>query len=147
MANPNFHIRVMWKTKSFMQEYWSLVNTLSKNPFVLSIEEILWTCQHLSQILLDLGLVQQEDLKVKRPNLTFLQKIAMLHRFLLDSEGQWSRIQKILATILPVTGKGWFYANVRKQDWSVLQTEIMDPTVGKSVIPVPKFRTIPDNYR
>ena len=146
-ASPNFHVRVMWKAKSFNHEYWTLVNHLSKNPFVLSVEEILWTCQHLGQILLDLGLVNQEDIKVKRPNLSFLQRIAMLHRFILDAEGNWSKIQKILTKVMPVTGKGWFYANVRRQDWSILQTELLDATVTEQVIPIPKYRLIPENYR
>ena len=137
----------MWKTKSFVHEYWNMVNCLSKNPFLTSVEEIMWSCQHLGQILLDLNLVQKEDLKVKRPNFSLLQKIAMLPEQILDTQGNWAKLQKLLSGICPVTGKGWLYANVRKQDWTVLQTEILDATAPKTTMAVPKFRLIPENYR
>ena len=124
-----------------------MLNLLSKNPFLTSVEELLWSCQHLGQILLDLKLVQAEDLKVKRPNFSLLQKIAMLQGNILESKGDWSKIQKLLSPIFPVTGKGWLYANIRKQDWSVLASERMDATAPKEVMPVPKYRQLPDNYR
>ena len=145
--SPDFHIRVMWKSKSFLSEYWNMVNTLSKNPFLTSVEELMWSCQHLGQILLDLKLVQAEDLKVKRPNFTFLQRIARLHGQLLESAGDWSKIQKIFSSVFPVTKKSWWYANVRKQDWSVLQTEKLDSTAPKELMAVPKYRLLPDNCR
>ena len=48
--NPDWVISIMWKSKSFMNEFWSLSNTLSKNPFVLSLEEIVWSLGHMSQV-------------------------------------------------------------------------------------------------
>ena len=48
--DPDFHTRMMWLSKSFMNTYWNLVNQLIINPFALSQEEILWSTQHLSQV-------------------------------------------------------------------------------------------------
>lgn len=48
---PDWAIRVMWKTKSFMAQYWWLTNNLSLNPFVLSQEEILWSFQLFRQVI------------------------------------------------------------------------------------------------
>ena len=49
--SPDFHIRTMWLAKSFMHTYWNLVNQIIVNPFALSQEEILWSTQHLSQVI------------------------------------------------------------------------------------------------
>ena len=48
--DPDFHIRMMWLSRSFMHVYWNLVNQLIINPFALSQEELLWSAQHLSQV-------------------------------------------------------------------------------------------------
>ena len=48
--NPDWAVMVMWKSKAFMNEFWSLSNTLSKNPFVLSLEQIIWSLGHMSQV-------------------------------------------------------------------------------------------------
>lgn len=42
---PDWALRVMWKSRSFMTEYWRLVNILMVNPFTISLEEILWSLQ------------------------------------------------------------------------------------------------------
>ena len=123
-----------------------MVNSLIKNPFNTTLEELLWSAQHLGQILLDLKIVQSEDLKVKR-EFDFLQKVARLHDQLLASLGNWSKIQKVIGEIMPVTTKGWWYSNVRKQDWTVLKSEIMNTLVDNDSMPVPKFRLLPENYR
>ena len=137
----------MWKSKSFMSEYWTLVNKLSINPFVMSQEEILWACHHLTQILLDLNLVQSEDLKLKRTKMNFLQNLATLPTQIIDSEGDWSKLQKVLKGLFPCTGKIWIYSNIRKQDWSVLQTEKLRATFPIEEVAVPKFKQLPENYR
>ena len=66
---------------------------------------------------------------------------------MLETEGKWSKIQKLLKAFFPVTGKGWLYGNVRKQDWTILQTETLSGPFPISNIPVPKFRCLPENYR
>ena len=48
--SPDWAIRVMWKSKSFMAEYWKISNQLVINPFVLSVEEIIWSCHHMTQV-------------------------------------------------------------------------------------------------
>ena len=48
--SPDWAIRTIWKSKSFMHEYWQLVNGLSKNPFILTQEDIIWSCHHLAQV-------------------------------------------------------------------------------------------------
>ena len=48
--SPDWAIRVMWRTKSFMAEYWNLSNKLITNPFVLSVEEIIWSLHHMTQV-------------------------------------------------------------------------------------------------
>ena len=47
---PDWAIRVMWKSKSFMAEYWKIVNKLGLNPFTLSQEELLWSFQLMKQV-------------------------------------------------------------------------------------------------
>ena len=47
---PDWALRVMWKSKSFMACYWNLVNQLVTNPFQLTLEQILWSTQHLAQV-------------------------------------------------------------------------------------------------
>ena len=46
---PDWAIKVMWRSKSFMAEYWNLSNKLITNPFVLSVEEIVWSTHHMTQ--------------------------------------------------------------------------------------------------
>ena len=48
--SPDWAIHVMWRSKSFMSEYWNLCNKLVTNPFVLSLEEILWSVHHMTQV-------------------------------------------------------------------------------------------------
>ena len=48
--SPDWAIKIMWKSKLFMNEYWNLSNKLLKNPFTLSLEEIMWSCQSLTQV-------------------------------------------------------------------------------------------------
>lgn len=48
--SPDWGIRVMWKSKSFMAEYWKISNKLITNPFVLSLEEIIWSLHHMAQV-------------------------------------------------------------------------------------------------
>ena len=48
--SPDWALRVMWKSKSFMAEYWKISNQLIINPFVLTLEEIIWSCHHLTQV-------------------------------------------------------------------------------------------------
>ena len=169
--SPDWVNFLMWKSKAFMSEYWSLSNKLSKNPFVLTVEEIAWSTGHLSQVskfvsertkkillyriynnfkiqlLLDMKLVQAEDLKLKSSNANYLQNMAKLPIKIIETEGKWARIQKLLKNFFPVTGKGWLYGNVRRQDWSVLQSEVLDGPVPLQNVAVPVFRSLPENYR
>lgn len=48
--SPDWAIRVMWKSKSFMAEYWNISNKMITNPFVLSLEEIIWSLHHMTQV-------------------------------------------------------------------------------------------------
>ena len=48
--SPDWAIKVMWRSKSFMAEYWNLSNKLVTNPFTLSVEEIMWSLHHLTQV-------------------------------------------------------------------------------------------------
>ena len=48
---PNWAVMIMWKSKAFMSEFWSLSNKLSMNPFVLTLEQIVWSLGHLSQVI------------------------------------------------------------------------------------------------
>ena len=162
---PDWPTRIMWKTKTFMTEYWQLVNRLSVNPFVLSIEEILWSLQIFKQVryffsnyvhntvfqvLLDLKLVSLEDLKINKTSRTFLQNMADMPKLLLETTGDWSKVQKLLKQFFPVTGKAWIFTNVRKQDWVVLQTEKLPALISDvdlDSLAVPKFRNLPEFYR
>ena len=130
-----------------MAEYWSLINKISLNPFMISQEELLWSLQHLCQQLLDINLVKQEDLKLKNASKNFFQKFLSVPNKILDCKGDWEQIQKNLACILPVTSKCWWYTNIKKQDWVVLQSEKLTALHASEFIAVPKFRIIPDNYR
>ena len=92
-------------------------------------------------------LIQLEDLKLKTKSLSFLQNFAKLPMQLVKTEGQWSKIQKLLKGFFPVTGKNWLFSNIRKQDWVVLQTEVLTGPVSIPNVAVPKFRNLPENYR
>ena len=48
--SPTWIINIMWKSKMFMHEYWSLVNRLIANPFVFTVEEIVWSLHTMSQV-------------------------------------------------------------------------------------------------
>ena len=48
--SPTWAILIMWKAKLFMNEYWNLTAKLMVNPFVLSLEEIIWSLHLLSQV-------------------------------------------------------------------------------------------------
>ena len=48
--SPTWIINVMWKSKLFMNTYWTLVNKLITNPFVLSVEEIVWSLHTMAQV-------------------------------------------------------------------------------------------------
>ena len=94
-----------------------------------------------------MSLVQKEDLKQARSSMSYLQRLATLPQQILDTNGDWSKIQPLLKTLFPVTGKCWIYTNIRKQDWSVLQTEKLNAVVKIDTVAVPKYRQLPDNYR
>ena len=79
--------------------------------------------------------------------MTFLQNFATLPERLLDTEGKWPKVQKLLKGFFPVTGKGWIYSNVRRQDWTILQSEQLSGPVKMENVAVPKFRNLPDKYR
>ena len=95
----------------------------------------------------DLKLVHPDDLKIKKANMTFLQNFATLPERLLETEGKWSKVQKLLKGFFPVTGKGWIFSNVRKQDWTILQSEQLNGIVKIDNVAVPKFRNLPERYR
>ena len=65
----------------------------------------------------------------------------------METEGKWSKIQKLLKGFFPVTGKGWIFSNIRKQDWTVLQTEQLSGLVNIDNVAAPKFRNLPERYR
>ena len=92
-------------------------------------------------------LVQQDDLKLKTKSSTFLQNFAKLPMLMVKTEGKWAKIQKLLKGFFPVTGKNWFFANVRKQDWTILQSEILEGPVSSKNVAVPRFRNLSENYR
>ena len=94
-----------------------------------------------------MGLVNTEDLKIKTKAHTFLQNFAKLPLLMINTEGKWPKIQKLLKGYFPVYGKNWLFTNVRKQDWTILQTEFLDGSVPKPNVAVPRFRHLPDNYR
>ena len=48
--SPTWVNTIMWKSKMFMHEYWSLTNKLIVNPFTLSVEEIVWSLHAMSQV-------------------------------------------------------------------------------------------------
>ena len=76
--------------------------------------------------------------------------MACLPSTLLETEGDWSKIQKMLKNLFPVTGKVWIFGNIRKQDWTVLQTEKLPALISDvdlDTLAVPKFRNLPENYR
>ena len=147
--SPEFHSRMMFKSKSFMAEYWRIVNIIITNPFVLTQEELLWSFQLLCQQLLDMNLVKQEDLKLKlkKSSMTFLQKFALVPTKILECEGDWEKLHKVLVTILPVSAKSWMFTNIRKQDWGVLQTEKLPAIIANETVAVPKFKYLPEHYR
>ena len=92
-------------------------------------------------------IVQSEDLKLKRSSMNFLQNLATLPLQILETDGQWPKVHKVLKGLFPVTGKSWLYTNVRKQDWTVLQNETLNATSGDVNGAVPKFKLLPANYR
>ena len=95
-------------------------------------------------------MVSEADLKVNKTSRSFLQSLACLPTKLLELEGDWAKIQKLLKQLFPVTGKSWIFANIRKQDWTVLQTEKLPALISDldlETLAVPKFRSLPENYR
>ena len=48
--SPKWIIGIMWKSKLFMNTYWDLTNKLITNPFVLSVEEVVWSLHTMSQV-------------------------------------------------------------------------------------------------
>ena len=94
-----------------------------------------------------MGLVNSADLSLKNSSSSFLQNFAKLPKKMLDTDGKWSKVQKLLKSFFPVTGKGWLYGNVRKQDWTILQTETLTGPFPIPNIAVPRFRGLPENYR
>ena len=48
--SPDWAIRVMWLSKSFMHEYWKISNVLMINPFQLTLEEMMWSFGHMAQV-------------------------------------------------------------------------------------------------
>ena len=97
---------------------------------------------------MDIKLVQSQDLKIlPKSAMNYLQFLASLHTRMLETDGDWSKIQKLLKGLFPVTGKAWIFNNVRKQDWSVLQTEKLNLVIADQTTAVPKFRLLPENYR
>ena len=93
-----------------------------------------------------MNLVQQEDLKLKRSSMNFLQNFATLPARVLATEGQWAPLQKLLKAFFPKTIKSWWFNNIRKQDWSVLASEKLIGTIPADIA-IPKFKQVPDNYR
>ena len=76
--------------------------------------------------------------------------MACLPSSFLDLDGDWSKIQKLLKKFFPVTSKAWIFSNIRKQDWTVLQTEKLPALISDvdfDTLAVPKFRNLPENYR
>ena len=92
-------------------------------------------------------LVDQEDLKLKKSSMSFLQMLATLPSKILNAGGEWVQLQKILKCVFPVTGKMWLFTNIKRQDWSVLHTERLNAVVNVDNLPIPKYRQLPDNYR
>ena len=98
-------------------------------------------------MLFDLKIVHAEDLKVKRSNWNFWQNLANLPTQILDAGQEWSKLQKILKGLFPKMGKSWWYLNIRRQDWTILQTEVLRATAKEASMAVPKYRILPENYR
>lgn len=146
-SSPEFHSRIMFKSKSFMNEYWNLTNRLIINPFTISQEELLWSLQHLCQQLFDMHLVNKEDLKLKKTSMSFLQKFTLTPSKILECDGNWEKLQKVLVGIMPKTNKSWLYTNIKKQDWTILQNETVPALHAIETVAVPKYRYIPEFYR
>ena len=92
-------------------------------------------------------LVQQEDLKLKTKTFSWLQNFAKLPMQMIKTEGKWAKVQKLLKGFFPVTGKNWLFSNVRKQDWVVLQSEVLNGPAPFGNVAVPKYRNLTENYR
>ena len=93
-------------------------------------------------------MVQSEDLKINKSNMNFLQNFATLPTRLIETEGKWAKIQKLLKGFFPVIGnKSWTFSNIKKQDWIILQSEQLSGLVKIDNVAVPKFRNLPDKYR
>ena len=92
-------------------------------------------------------LVEPADLKLKKSSKNYLQTLASLPNEILQAGGEWQKIQSLVKHLLPSSPKCWLYTNIKKQDWSVLQTEKLDALSGHETLPVPKFRVLPENYR
>ena len=76
-----------------------------------------------------------------------LQFLATLPDRVLETEGNWGKLQKLMKSFFPKTQKAWFFTNVRKQDWTVVQSEKLNGVMADEKMAVPKFRLLPDNYR
>ena len=48
--SPTWITSIMWKSKLFMSNYWSLANKLVSNPFVLTVEEMVWSLHTMAQV-------------------------------------------------------------------------------------------------
>ena len=98
-------------------------------------------------MLFDMKIVHPEDLKLKKSSMNYLQTLATLPTAILEAGQEWVKLQKILKKVFPVMTKSWWYLNIRRQDWTVLQTEVMRATVSEETMAIPKFRILPENYR
>ena len=70
---------VQWKSKLFMEIYWQIVMQVSINPSSLNLERLIWKFTALRNIVLELYLAKEEELRNKS---TIFQEIGNTGRFL-----------------------------------------------------------------
>lgn len=169
---PDWHMKAMWLSKSFMTTYWQVMQPLCMNMSIINVELLIWKLTMLRNILVELYLVKSADLEAGMKSTTF-QKIAQagkqkvflksftfimtklsLGHQVLASQGDLMKIRVILEAICPRTHAAGV---VKKSPWTHLMVEAADHEIfrGHTLTPfcpinnmvVPKMKGLPDHYR
>ena len=80
---PDWHMLVQWKSKLFMEIYWQIVMQISINPSSLNLERLIWKFTALRNIILELCLAKEEELRNKSTIFQEIGNTGIYNHFLL----------------------------------------------------------------
>ena len=91
---PDWLMFVKWRSKLFMGTLFEIQRKLVANPTAFAVEDVLWDIITLRNVLFEVKLINENDLKAKPFN--YFQKVALIRKsygsYLFQSiQGVWPR--------------------------------------------------------